>query len=325
MNGLNTIVYTTDFTPCSKQALPYALDLARRHNATLHLLHVYFTLTSGPVHALMTPEGSAGAEGKLEADVFRLHEKSLEGLDTEGIELVPAYLNGPIDTRGILSYARAHKADLMVMGTHGRRGFGHYLLGSVAEEVLRRASCPVFTVRPREDAQVPPAPIRKLLVPTDFSSQTEDVLRLAYALAQSYDAELHLLNVVEPLAYPAPVTGLATFFDVVPDLNTRIKNHMNLLLRRAEPLGMKAKVHVECGPPVSTILEYAEDGQFDLIVMGTHGRTGFSRLLLGSVAERVIRSAPVPVVAVQALSDAFKKAHPSSPSLDSIPAAWATP
>ncbi len=319
MKGINTIVYTTDFTTCSQQALPYALDLARRYDAALHLLHVYFTINSGPVNAFMQPGAPTASQTELEDEVYQLHRTSLEPYDTEDIDLVLSYLDGPVDTRGILSYVKHHRADLIVMGTHGRSGFGHFLLGSVTEEVLHHAPCPVFTVRPREEAPVGITPIRKILVPVDFSDQTGPVLQFADSLGQRYQAEVHVLNVVEPLAYPAAVTGLATIYDVVPDLNTRMHNHLNQLLRQSRAMGLNAEAHVETGPPVHTILAQAREGDYDLIIMGTHGRSGIRRLLLGSVAERVIRSAPVPVVAVQTLSDGFRREHPVPKTAGTVP------
>ena len=136
----------------------------------------------------------------------------------------------------------------------------------------------------------------RILVPTDGSDQSERAFEQALDLALTYDAELHLLNVVD-------VSSLAGEFDsvaVVDSLEESGRKMTHRLRDRAEEAGVETvETLVREGVPYSTILDYADDNDVDLVVMGTHGRTGLDRYLLGSVTERVVRKSDVPVLTVR--------------------------
>ena len=136
----------------------------------------------------------------------------------------------------------------------------------------------------------------RILVPTDGSDQSERAFEQALDLALTYDAELHLLNVVD-------VSALAGEFDsvaVVDSLEESGRKMTHRLRDRAEEAGVETvETLVREGVPYSTILDYADDNDVDLIVMGTHGRTGLDRYLLGSVTERVVRKSDVPVLTIR--------------------------
>ncbi|WP_435181785.1 universal stress protein [Halorussus sp. AFM4] len=136
----------------------------------------------------------------------------------------------------------------------------------------------------------------RILVPTDGSDQSERAFERALDLALTYDAELHLLNVVDVSALTGEFDGMA----VVDRLEEAGRGIVHRLRDRAREAGVDTvETLVREGIPYSTILEYADDNDVDLIVMGTHGRTGLDRYLLGSVTERVVRKSDVPVLTVR--------------------------
>jgi nucleotide-binding universal stress UspA family protein len=191
--------------------------------------------------------------------------------------------------------------DLIVLGTHGRRGPGRLFLGSVAEEVVRRAPCPVVTVREREGA-APAGRIERLLVPVDFSDPSREALRVARDLAVRLRGRLDLLHVVEQVVLPGfYIPGAPGVF---PQNLEALQGSAEAELRReAEALGeprVPVSTRVLTAAPAYGIVEQAESLGSDLIVMATRGLAGVERLLLGSTAERVVRMAPCPVLTVGA-------------------------
>mgnify|MGYP003288102568 CR=1 FL=1 len=142
--------------------------------------------------------------------------------------------------------------------------------------------------------------IRLILAPTDFSEFSKRVLRSALELAQTFEAKLSLLNVVEPP--PSPIEGLvpstlgANFLD---DLERQASHALAAVLPEAQSTKVEVVRRVVVGIPYRKIIEVAAEEQADLIVMATHGRTGLSHLVMGSVAERVVRTAPCPVLTIR--------------------------
>jgi nucleotide-binding universal stress UspA family protein len=181
------------------------------------------------------------------------------------------------------------------MSTHGRRGLERFLLGSTSERVVRRADVPVLTIRPDDDVDVT-HPYRDVLVPTDGSDCAKDALALGADVAAAEDAALHLLTVVAIAAVGADVRA-----DVQLD---QLKGGAHELLDEAataaEARGVEAASRtVEYGPSVhEAILAYIDGHDVDVVVVGTHGRTGFDRFVLGSVTAQLVRTAPIPVLTV---------------------------
>jgi nucleotide-binding universal stress UspA family protein len=201
--------------------------------------------------------------------------------------------SSPAET--IVDYVEDHGVDLVVMGTHGRQGLDRARFGSVAEEVVRTAPAPVLTVRAHAPATT--RPVRRILAPIDFSEASETALRHAKEIALTYGAEIDLLHVIDRPSYPSAY-GLDSL-DFSGE--TVLENAENGLADLAEEIvgHEHAKAEVVYGHPVAGILDYIEDNEIDLLVIATRGRTGLSRLLLGSVAERVLRQSPIPVFLVK--------------------------
>jgi nucleotide-binding universal stress UspA family protein len=299
---MNRILVPVDFSPFSQQALRYGCALARQSGAELFLLHVVLDLT--PISI-----GGDGIVAPAEADYVDQLEASAE----EALAQIPprSWLDGLVVRRqtvigspwnSIVDFAKSHQIDLMCLGTHGRGGLSRMVLGGVAEKVVQHAPCKTLVVRRHEhefvdDDHLEPA-LRRILVPIDFSDTSRAALEEGVTLAHQFGAELQLLHVVEDNSPSVSQIALAypVFQSYVHELvKTGQKQLDGLTLPACEPaLAIQRKVVI--GDPVDKINDYAGQHGIDLIVMGTHGRTGPSHWLIGSVAERVVRSAPCPVL-----------------------------
>ncbi len=144
--------------------------------------------------------------------------------------------------------------------------------------------------------------IRRILIPTDFSPPARQAEHYAVALAQKFDAELHVLHVVEDPALPVHGSrySWAVPDDMLPRLLEQAEHDLKLAVPTADVnlIGHELVRKIKVGHPVNSIIEYANENQIDLIVIGTHGRSGLSHLLLGSSAEKLVRSATCPVLTV---------------------------
>ncbi len=208
----------------------------------------------------------------------------------------------------IVAAAEELGSGLIVIGTHGRSGLKRLILGSVAEDVLRRAPCPVLTVREAPevtgegaDARSVALPLRRIIVATDFTSHARDGERVAADLAATVGAELYVVTVVEPDGGD----DLGADPDRIAERFFRAKRLAGTTARRLAG-GDGTRAGPACvtdyaltGSPATKILELADELDADLIVMATHGRRAIARLVLGSTTEEVIRAAPVPVLAVR--------------------------
>lgn len=293
MLAIRRILFPTDFSDGAKQAFPQAAFLADRHDAELHILNVTgrhafdyeevkenFPIPIETLTAWLLPARSGARTG---------------GPDLETLTVVQEQIESAAPAEEIRAYVETKNIDLVVMGTHGRRGTDRLIFGSVTEEVVREAPCPVLTVR--ADADAAPEGVRRVLVPIDFSETTEAAAHHAGEIARTYDASVHLLHVVEEVDYP-PVYGVDPADFPEQEVLDQVGRELGKIAR--EEVGApRAVVAASAGYPPTAILEYVEDQDIDLIVMATHGRTGLDRMLIGSVAERVVRQAPVPVFVVK--------------------------
>lgn len=281
---IRTIVFPTDGSAWAESAFAQAAFYAANHNARLHVL------TVAPGRAAEAPVTNAGSAAFRE----RLREASA---DAVGLDAVQVRIAAPSPEEGILDYAERVDADLVVMGTKGRDGLDHLVLGSVAEAVVRRAPCPVLTVGPAAEAS--PTRARRILVPTDFSAGSYVALAHALRLARLHGAEVALVHVVEAHAETGLGIEVIGWGENAPH---RVDEARAALRELVDDLGAP-EVPVEhyalIGLPAPGVLGAAERLGADLVVMGTHGRTGVRRFLMGSVAEKVVQFAPCPVFVVK--------------------------
>jgi nucleotide-binding universal stress UspA family protein len=280
-----TVLVPLDATPFAEQALPYALSIARRLDASLDLVHVHV------LHVLEDPACGRFAYSP-QVDKEKKHDEQLylEGTAKWLEAVTPARMSTAVisglDAEAILQRIADRKADLIVMTTHGRGPLGRFFLGSVADELIRRSTVPVFLIRPREPATslVPEPLLDHVLVPLDGSHLAEHALEPALALIHPRAGQCTLLRVVdrqssgeeEEIAAQKYLDGIASRL-------------------RADDVFVQTLV-VASHSPSAVILEQAHARHCDFITLATHGRSGMSRLLLGSVADKVVRSASTPVL-----------------------------
>ncbi len=306
MLQLKKILVPRDFSPCGEEALLYALDLARRVGAEVRLLFVE-VLLDVPDPTATHPSYRRILRERLLEDI---EPELVEGTpDSEEVQIKPALVSDVAPAPAIVSYAKRCDIDLIVMGTHGRRGVRRLLLGSTAEEVVRTAPCPVFTVRSRDpSAAVALKEIASILVPLDFSRHSQTALCHAKELAAVYDARLDLLHVVEDRLRLHPAfynTDVMTIAGIDPDLLGKAAEELRQFYRETEGPDTDVDIHVWKGHAAHEIIRFATEHGSDLVVMSTHGLGGLEHFLLGSVAEKVVRRSPAPVFTVKAFGKAL--------------------
>lgn len=290
MIHIDRILFPTDGSESAESARRYATHLTDHFDASLHVIQVeerdveltdVVELTEADV--LSELHGASGAASPRLAE-SRIRER---------------VVGHPSVAGGILTYTVEHDMDLIVLGTHGRRGVRRMLLGSVAEEVVRKAPCPVMTVG-RGAGRVDDLSGGTLLVPVDFSEHRFRLLSYARELAPVYGMDVRVVHVTEMKGMP-DAYGL---YDSPPDPGKLAERAEHVLDAELEPLrerDINVSIEVRAGHPADEVLTAAEDDEVAFIMIATHGRTGLERMLTGSVAEKVIRQAPCPVFAVKSL------------------------
>ncbi len=285
---IREIVVPVDFSDCSKAALRRASSIAERTGAHLHLLHAvppipYPAPVEFGIPTAVTEEIETGARAKLA-------EWAAE-LETEGRSVShETVLRAPVDVIG--DTARSRNADLIVMGTHGHTGLKHLLLGSVAERTLRTAPCPVLTVK----EHFPAGAFERILLCTDFSDHAERAAAVAIKWAEALDAELHVAHAVTP-AVPV-YAELPPPPEYLGQVREAARHQLETVQRRVEDAGLACTAHLLEGEAAGAVAELAERREVDMVVVGTRGRSGLKHVVLGSVAERVARLVPCPVLVV---------------------------
>jgi len=301
MLTIRRILLPTDYSACAEGAFTHAAYLADRYDAELHVLHV-----TEPEGSLMdscfddlriTPEDIA-ADLKLP-----LPERDDRPAD-EPVSLIEHEETGPDPAPVILRYAEEHDIDLIVMGTHGRRGIRRMMVGSVTEEVMRLSPCPVFTVRrpDRPDESTGAWTVDRVLAAVDLSERSIFAARHAARLAATYEAKLTLALVIDAVMLPTSMVPYAEaevptvdFEELQRKAEKDLADLADHLQDEVPALRGHVEIRVEVGHPVRDLVEMIETTGVDLLVLGSHGRTGVERFLMGSVAEQLVRLAPCPV------------------------------
>lgn len=296
MPGLRTVVAAIDLSPASAPAVARAAELADRTGATLHVLFA---------HLLFRDEGTLGgrAEGvlRLRMERFVADAIGMSRADLDGIAPIVAIERGVSAQDAITAYASRERADLLVLGTHGRTGIGRLLLGSVAEACVSRAPCPVLTVPASSPVESVPAHA-PILVPVDFTRRTGAALEAARGLARLLGSPIEAVHVVRDAGpYPDLIPDVISVSDSDPEGDAIVRE-------RIAALGPDiAAAHVLFGTPARAIAKVARERGAAMIVMATHGRRGIERAAMGSIAEATLRRSPCPVLTLT-------EAHLSTPS-----------
>jgi nucleotide-binding universal stress UspA family protein len=298
MLKFSKILFPTDFSPCADQAMEHAVYLSRKYETELHILH------SAAIHAEITDY--SGYVEKINAELKEAAKNKINSAIQahKAGDLRIKQILGSANSAGpmIIQYAETQGIDLIVMGTHGRRGLGHLFLGSIAEEVVRLAPCPVFTIRECKEP-MPAVEVKRILVPIDFSEYSKKALSYAKELAVIYGAHLQLLHVFEEPIYPKFYNAYSAFNYVSMDeVRPEVEKEMEQFLKETCGADVAADINVINGRAARDIVKFAESNGTDLIVIATHGLTGIKHLLIGSVTEKVVRLAPCPVYTMKTFS-----------------------
>lgn len=297
---IRNVLVPVDFSAPSLGAVEFALPLAKQFGADLHLVHVF--ASDHPFTGLI------GAPFVLpEVEITRtVHEQLKDVARKYSIDLRPGILH-VLKGRAFEEICRVGRdadIDLIVIATRGSTGVKHLALGSTAERVVRYSSCPVLVTHGGKPFGTITG-FRKILVPVDFSECSMQGLAYAKLFARHFKSKITLLNSVHFQYYVA--SDECVRYDL-PRLMQQAyavaRDQMRDLFEKTDWGGLDVETSLQSGHPGQQICEHARDSDTDLIVTSTHGSTGFTHLLLGSVAEYVVRHAHCPVLVVPArLSD----------------------
>lgn len=304
MLQVRAILFPTDGSTCAEFAHAHAAFLARQFDAELHILHI--------VEARMNTLDDL-------SDLVEIEEQDiLEQLHAP----LPSTTSGPDEARihrakrtdasaaeGVLTYAADEDIDLIVMGTHGRRGMDRLLMGSIAEEVVRLSPCPTLTVCGKKQPE-PDRDINRILVPMGLSEHTESLFAHARAIGATYGARLDLVHVIERAAFPS-VYGVDAPSTDDAAVERRVRDALEPYVEAAQDMDVDATITVLRGHPAAALLDMLDDAAIDLVTIATHGRTGLQRLVMGSVAEKVVRMAPCPVFTVKSFGKSLVASSPT--------------
>ncbi len=284
------ILCPTDFSAGAKQALLVAVRIARATGAELVIAHAWYVPASP--YALEPLFPSHFIQQIIDEAKHGLNE-AVEEAVAAGAQHVSGTLLAGVPALEIVDELGRDTYDLCIIGTHGRSGLARVMVGSVAEKVVRHSPCSVLAVRPGGEAH----PFHHVLVPTDFSESAMHALDLAATLVDP-SGRITLLHVTE-------VAGMYSGDAPIPDFARDIEQRAAAALEREVGRVQHTTTATVRGSSragfagIHTLASLDVDPSIDLIVMGTHGRKGIKRVLLGSVAEKTVRHAHCPVLVVR--------------------------
>jgi nucleotide-binding universal stress UspA family protein len=289
------ILFAADFSETSRDAFRIACSLARESDSRILVLHVLeaFRVAEEPVYFGQQSVRYIGTD-PTEASQESVESRLSQTYVPDRPILIEYRAKSGLAAEEIVRVSREAETDLIVMGTHGRSGFSRFLAGSVAESVLRAAQCPVLALRSSAHLEAPAGDIQSILAPIDLSAHSRTTARVARTLARDLGARLVLLHVAPwEVVVPGEVP-------LVVDLR-ECRDSLNALQDEFEGPDLKAEIQsvLRQGDAATEILDVAETSGCGLIVMGTHGRSGMLRLLMGSVSEAVLRRSRSPVLVIK--------------------------
>jgi nucleotide-binding universal stress UspA family protein len=286
--AVKNILLATDFSPASEAALPHALTIAGHYGSKLYVAHVICPELADLLAPELSPTMLDHARGFAQQRIERLLSTGRQ----QGVPCQPLIGEGAIwDV--LLEMIHQNGIDLIVLGTHGRRGLRKLLLGSVAEEVFRMAPCPVLTVGPRTpEMRSANVQLAQILYPLEFVPDSSDAANYTVSLAEEYHAKLTLMKVFEDMV-PSPEEKAQVQEPVRHWMEDHIPTESDLCERTNFELGF--------GPAAEAILKFATDRSVDLIVMGVKRLDPVmaAYLLKPDTAYAVVCNAHCPVLTVR--------------------------
>ena len=296
-DSLGIILVATDFSETAALSLERAIELAASHRSEIALVHVMqpdLPPLAAPEMIVVPPNFEDMLREACDEGLARAASIVREA----GVR-ASTHLKQGRAAKEITSCADSIAADLIMLGTRGNTGFKRLLLGSVAEEVVRTSNQPVLTVHPSDDRSI--EPVRRLLLPTDFSAAADQALAAAtLILAGSEDAEIILVHTyhIAPTVVPLGGFGNGTPPTLVSNAHQLAEDAAGPLVAALRARGFRVEVVIERGDPAEVVTELAAERDVDVIAMGTRGHSKWRQFLLGSTAERIVEHAPCPVLTV---------------------------
>ena len=287
MSRFRSIFVATDFSPASRPAFRTAVRMAAASGARLSIGYALPLVPKGvavPMYQEMEANLRSEAEKRMNAAV-RVARAA-------GARPRALLLRG-VPHEAVRRAAREYRADLVVVGTHGRTGLARVFMGSVAARVLATSPCPVLSVRSRPGA---PAP-RTILYATDFSEASRQAWKQALGLARTYRARLRIVHVETELAQAQSARW--AYAEAATEVRADARRRLQALHKAARKAGVRSDRLLLRGLAHEAIVRAARSLPKAWIVVGTHGRTGLSGALIGSVAARVVATASCPVMTVR--------------------------
>jgi nucleotide-binding universal stress UspA family protein len=295
MITIKKILCPVDFFPASHAAAKYAAAMASNYDAKLHLLHVVAPFVPSSLELAGT---IVDITKSLEESSKRELKKLETALRETGVEVEAEVRFGDVYDE-IKQAIAEDQPDLLVMGTHGRRGFKRWFMGSTTEKLLRHSPVPLVTISGAGERSLNGTRFRRILVTTDFSEGTADALNYAFSLAQENESKVTLLHVLHEAADPA-----AKYRDSVVQ---EVRKQLDDLVPVEARDWCDVATQVETGVPYRIIQRTLEDERIDLLVMNIHGKGMLDRALLGSTAERLVRAASCPVMMIPPMKRKFRR------------------
>lgn len=296
-----TIVVPLDGSRFAETAVPVATELARKAGARLHLIMVHEPIMA-LVPAADVPAPAAPDDLELRQQEQTYLNETAERLGTVGAGGVTVALVDGMAGPALTDSLTALHPDLVVMSTHGRGPLSRFWLGSVADHLIRHLSVPLLLLRPKEGETEQPAEValRSALVPLDLSDEAEAILPVLRDLVRLAGGEITLIHVVEPIlgiSGAVPPYPVAVPQDQLEYSKEEAQRRLEAVAERFRSGGLTVSARVVVGLGVAgTVLDTLEQEHLDFVAMSTHGAGGFKRLLVGSVADKVIRGSSKPVL-----------------------------
>lgn len=287
MLKVQEILIPLDGSTEAESVLPYLRDLAPKFGSRVHILGVGIGRKTRRVNRLI--------EDYINRTANKLH--------SDNIKAEPVIRYG-VAADKILDFTAEKEIDLIIMATHGRSGITRWWMGSVAEKVISEATAPVLLVRSKRPSTTRATDklnfTHKILAPLDGSDIGEAALPYAETIATNSRASVSLLQVISPPGtVEANLLGGPDWRKFVKAMHDAGENYLKSVAEGLSGRGVKVTYEVATGDPADKIVEYAEDKGINLIAMSTHGRTGVARWVLGSVADKVLHGARIPILLVR--------------------------
>jgi nucleotide-binding universal stress UspA family protein len=291
------ILCATDLSDYSNSAVIQAIGMAKEFGSTLFICHVIDL-------PLVTMHGAA----------FVYPEEQIEEMKTGAMDQIKGLVadsdlsweavveTGPVSST-LCRLATDKRADLAIFSTHGRTGIKRLFLGSVTERVLRTIACPLLVVTPPEKAGMPVKQFKgfgfkQIMVGCDFSADSGRAVDYGFSLAQEFEAEIHLVHVVEPFIYRDAMLPDASKTEALSEVASGCRQRLESLVPADAHNWCTVEIACEAGKPFQALKAYADAHRVDLIVLGIRGHSLVETMLLGSTTDRVIRGVACPVLSV---------------------------